>query len=209
MPDNRTPQRPKGRTLGEFFDDLGCVFPAERKLLDACAMGDSAEADKLRPKQMTEENRVRPGLLRFLLLGGDENAAVHEKGVQLKGAWIENDIDLQDCRVRVPLSLTRCHVDGKVVLRGTDVPHVTIEDSFVKGIDGDHLRCRGNLQLNECSNVEGSVELTASYIAVRDETARVHHPARWGGSSVAARGAGAAGGYSSGWCALLRFIRDV
>jgi hypothetical protein len=35
------------------------------------------------------ENRVRADFLRFLMLGGDKDAPIHEKGVQLQGAWME------------------------------------------------------------------------------------------------------------------------
>ena len=57
------------------------------------------------PSDQTDDNRVRGAFLRFLLLGGDEDALVHEKGVMLRGAFINGDIDLESAQTTFPLSL--------------------------------------------------------------------------------------------------------
>jgi hypothetical protein len=54
------------------------------------------------------EIHVRAGFLRFLALGGDEGAPVHEKGVQLKGAYVDGEFDLTFCDKVVPIDFENC-----------------------------------------------------------------------------------------------------
>src|SRR5262245_26812032 len=164
MPGDQTPRRPTGRTFAEFLDGLGHLLPTTQAFLDACTKGRSASIGAARPNGVTGKNRIRSGFLRFLLLAGDDRAAVHEKGVHLIDAWIDGDIDLEDCQARVALWLTHCYVEGTIILRDSEIPWVTIENSFTKGIDGERLRCRGNLHLKEGTEVQGSVALDGARI---------------------------------------------
>jgi hypothetical protein len=63
---------------------MGHLLPAELKVLEACAKGEIASIGKDRPAQKTAENEVRGGFMRFLALGGDERASMHEKGLSWK-----------------------------------------------------------------------------------------------------------------------------
>jgi hypothetical protein len=92
------------RAVGRSLDDFSSVFigrelfPAEEALLKACAEGVIPALPRERPdkpEQRTQANRVRAAFLRFLMLGGDEAAPVHEQGVQLRGAWIDGSLDFE------------------------------------------------------------------------------------------------------------------
>ena len=65
-----TPLKPAGRTLAEFQP----LKPAEQKLLEACRQGTGARISDKRPETATDNNTVRAAFLRFLALGGDEQA---------------------------------------------------------------------------------------------------------------------------------------
>src|SRR5712692_9237120 len=91
--------RPRGRSLVDF-GELGA---AEKRLLDACAVGRIAQLAAKQPVAESVDNRVRAEFLRFLALGGDEGSVVHEKGVQLVGGWVLGDLDLEFCDVGIPL----------------------------------------------------------------------------------------------------------
>lgn len=90
---------PQGRWLGDF-PNLG---EAEEKLIVACARGEWCWLGGEVPDESTEANRIRAELIRFLLLAGDDKHPVHEAGVQIHGAWIEGDLELDMVHAGGPL----------------------------------------------------------------------------------------------------------
>ena len=138
---------------------------AERKLLQACRTGEIAVISKQRPQQTTEENTVRAGFLRFLLLGGDHSTPVHERGVRLQGAWVAGELDLENtatfsaiycaaCTFTEPLILRRSSLRGGLFLMGSAVP----------GIEGDGLVTTGVVFLRDGFQATGTVRLLGAQI---------------------------------------------
>jgi hypothetical protein len=146
-------------------DGHGQLPPAERKLLEACAKGEPASIDTaLRPMRRTDENHIRAQFLRFLVLGGDERAPVHEKGVHICGAWIDGDVDLEACHVTVPITLDWCYVDGNINLLDAETPCLFLDNSFAKRIDAKRLRCAGSVHLNNATSVAGGVSMVGAQV---------------------------------------------
>lgn len=156
-------KRPKGRSLAEFQP----LKPAEEKLLEACRMGEVCRVSLTRPEEAerTADNVVRAWYLRFLILGGDADAPVHERGVQLRGAWIDGALDLQGttstgnialflCWLTETPMLLDCHVRGTLTLSGCRVP----------GLTGDRLMCDGGLFLRKNFRADGTVLLSGAKI---------------------------------------------
>ncbi len=157
----KKPLRPAGRTLAEFQP----LKPGETKLLEACRTGDDATLDEKRPEQATESNTVRAGFVRFLALGGDESAPIHEHGVFLRGAWIEGVLDLRgagvpsdlrliNCIFSFPLQLISAHIRGSLALSGSQIP----------GLTADGLVCDGDVFLKEGFSATGKVRLLGAQI---------------------------------------------
>src|SRR4051794_6355134 len=82
-----------GRTLEEFMP----LLPAEALVRKAVRQGACATLAKERPKHRTQRNRVRGEFVRFLALGGDAFAPVHESGVDVEGAYVEGPLNLDYC----------------------------------------------------------------------------------------------------------------
>ncbi|BAJ81090.1 hypothetical protein ACMV_17430 [Acidiphilium multivorum AIU301] len=144
MTNARGAKRPKGRTLAEF----GKLSTAERKLLACAAAGEIAVFGNVRPESANDANKVRGEFIRFLALGGDEDAPVHEKGVQLQGAWIEGAFDLWGVESKGGLYLVNstfeaepafqdARITGALILNGSEMP----------GLRGDRLTCDSSLFL--------------------------------------------------------------
>lgn len=138
---------------------------AERTLLQACRIGEVAVISEQRPEQATDENTVRAGFLRFLLLGGDHSTPVHECGVRLNGAWVTGVLDLEntatasaihcaDCTFTEPLILRRSSLRGGLFLMGSTVP----------GIRGDGLVTTGDVLLRDGFQAAGKVRLLSAQI---------------------------------------------
>jgi hypothetical protein len=155
--------KPKGRTLDEFLDNWGQLLPAEQTLLEASAQGEIAEIATARPGTRTEDNEIRPGFLRFLALGGDEQACVHEIGLQLRGAWIRGDLDFEACDIPLPISLEQCHLAGKLNLLDATLPGLFLERTSLRSLDAERLDCHGSVRINN-SVVEGPVSFTGARI---------------------------------------------
>ncbi|EGW21097.1 hypothetical protein [Methylobacter tundripaludum] len=141
------PLKPDGRTLAYF----GQLKPAEKKLLDACRSGEIAHISERerRPEGPSEQNIVRASFLRFLALGGDEYAPVHEKGVQLYEAWVDGKLDIEGAISPNSLRLTYCHLNTTPNLRDSVVHGCLLfQVCHIEGLEADRMVCSGTIFLN-------------------------------------------------------------
>lgn len=150
-----------GRTLAEFQP----LKPAEQKLLAACRQGEFANVSDKRPEAANDNNTVRAAFLRFLALGGDEQAPVHEHGVQLKGAWVEGVLDLDGARILRRLGLQDCHFSDVPLLRDSRIyGTLNLTGSHVNGLDADRMVCDGSVFLRRGFTAKGKVHLLGAQI---------------------------------------------
>ena len=127
------------KAFGRSLDDFLPLRDAENKLLHACASGTDLALSHGRPEQKTPENALRAEFVRFLALGGDESAAIHEMGVQVEGAWIEGSLNLDHCTVR-RIWLGKCRIPDDCIdskryplFMARDVMRVLIEQLQAEG----------------------------------------------------------------------------
>ncbi len=85
-------------------------------------------------KKAVEPNRVRAEFLRFLAIGGDEFAPVHEAGVELHNAFVDGRIDLRGAKCVKRLFLVNCFVDGALSIEGASLGLLHLEGIRVAGI---------------------------------------------------------------------------
>ena len=117
-----------------------------------------------RPDEETDSNRVRAAFVRFLALGGDAQAPVHESGVALRGAWIAGGLDLSVARVEQRLALVSCTI-GSINLVQATMKFVDLRGSrLTGGLEADALRCEGSLLLRDGFHVTGEVWLFGATI---------------------------------------------
>ncbi|MES2187778.1 MAG: membrane-associated oxidoreductase [Pseudomonadota bacterium] len=152
---------PHGRSLADF-EPLGS---AEEKLRDGCWAGEIALVDENCPGAENDENTIRAEVLRFFLLGGSDDAAVHERGVQLYGAFITGVLDLNGavlphgasirfCSFTEVILLGHAHIEGSLYLSGSRVP----------GIIADGLVAKGDVFLTEDFRSTGEIRLLGGTI---------------------------------------------
>ena len=165
------PNLASGRSLSDFPDRSS----AEDLLLARCKTGTIANVDPpvLRPAAASPSNTIRAGFLRFLALGGNDEAPVHERGVELAGAWIEGDLDFECCELR-RINLKSCTINGRISLRDAKLPALNLEDCSFNGIIANRLECNGiYLSRNflckgefwiQNANISGTLSLTGGRI---------------------------------------------
>lgn len=155
------PMLAHGRSLSDFEP----LMIAEQMLLHACRMGEIAAISELRPEQATEQNTVRAGFLRFLLLGGDARAPIHEQGVQLKGSWIEGELNLEDSATVSAINCNFCVFTAPLILRRSTLPGgLFLQGSKVHGIQGDGLATKGSVMLRDGFFASAEVRLVGAQI---------------------------------------------
>ncbi len=155
------PLKAHGRSLADFLP----LHPAEEKLLSACRTGTTAVIADERPEEETADNLVRAEFLRFLALGGDERAPVHEHGVRLSGAWIAGEVDVEGAAVPHDLVCWKCHFDLTPVFRGASVAgSLILSGSRVPGFSGNRMTCSGSLFLRDKFSSVGEVRLLGARI---------------------------------------------
>lgn len=154
-------RKPKGRTLEEFVP----LMPGEAQLLQACANGDEATLGNQRPTQKTGDNAVRADFIRFLALGGDDNAPVHERGVRLAGGWIEGALNLTGAVIHTTLSLRQSYFPSTPVLEGAEIAgRLNLSGSEVPGLRADQLRCKRSVFLSKRFTAVGEIRMVGARI---------------------------------------------
>nr|WP_200976717.1 hypothetical protein [Pseudomonas cichorii] len=132
------------------MSDFGQLLPAEQLLLKCCRNGTVAEVGAGVPEEKTTDNQVRAWFIRFLVLGGDEQAIVHEQGVRLRGACITGMLNLRNLDVTLPISLLWCNFEAVVVLEEARLKStLCLRGSRLKGVRGARLKAEGALLLKE------------------------------------------------------------
>ena len=156
-------KRPYGRRLSDF----GELKEAEEILLKSCKDGQLAEIGEAVPTDDSDPNKiVRAGFLSFLLLGGDEDAPVHEKGVRLIGASIEGDLDLENCVVPHGITLVMCKFNGAFTIRHAHItgPLILAGSHLLQGLGADGARCDSAVFLRDGFHAYGEVRFLKAHI---------------------------------------------
>jgi hypothetical protein len=161
MPHSPSAPHPHGHRLADFAP----LRPAEETLREACRKGEFAKIGSgERPEEPTPEITIRAEVLRVFCLGHDPQAAVHEHGVQLAGAWIEGNLDLEGAELPRRLAVLKCEIAGTVVVYDAVVLGLCLDGARCNGIVGDGLRCRGDVFLRDGFVTDGTVRLLGARI---------------------------------------------
>lgn len=151
-----------GRRLS-YFLPLG---PAEQLLLECCRAGEVARLAEQRPEAPDATNRIRASFLRFLLLGGDEQAPVHERGVQLSGSWVEGQLDLEGCVVPSNVTLSNSNFDDLLLAQDAHFGGVLALEGCClnQGMNADRLQVNGGMYLQNGFLAKRQVRLFGAHI---------------------------------------------
>lgn len=108
--------------------------------------------------------RIRAELVRFLLLGGDSETPVHEKGVQMMGAWISGVLDLSACPDVRRLIAWDTRFDKDIIFIGANIATISLEGSAIAGIQGDGVCCNGSMFLRNNLHSQGKISFCGATI---------------------------------------------
>jgi hypothetical protein len=107
---------------------------------------------------------VRASFVRFLVLGGDEQAPVHEHGVQLRGAWLTGILDLDHAEVPRPLEIAHCRIE-RLDATGTKLSSLILHGSKLDGgIRSFNLHCTTSVYMCHGFHATDTVSLKGAMI---------------------------------------------
>ena len=154
-------KRAKGRSLADFPSRSA----AEQRILEAAVAGGLAKIGETRPDAASDSNTVRATFLRFLALGGDDEAPVHEQGLQVHGAWITGTLDLSHAEIAGGLVLTKCHFAETPELYDAQIRGLfSLEASRVPALSADRLTCHSGVFLRNKFLATGAIRLLGATI---------------------------------------------
>lgn len=136
---------------------------AETELLAHSRSGRRTRLSGELPKKPTENTLVRAAFLRFLAVGGDSEAPVHEKGPQLEGAFIEGALDLDSCVVSRPIVLSHCYFDAPIIIDDANINGLYLNDCHLPRLSGNRVNARGGIFLRR-SIVKGEANLSGAIV---------------------------------------------
>lgn len=158
------PERPSHLPHGRWLGDFEPLSEAERTLVANCARGIATVLSDKRPEEANDKNRIRAELFRFLVLGGDRQTPVHEGGINLTGAWLDNSLNLKACKIEFPLSLLRCHINDSVILFDAHLDQLILNGSRIETILADRLIVEGGIFLRDGFATNGEVRLNGATV---------------------------------------------
>jgi hypothetical protein len=157
-PGDRPTDKPFGRWLGDFLTQKSTphgLLHAELILLDAVATGGSLVLDDA---NAVPPLTVRAEFLRFLILGGDESAPIHESGIELHDTLIYSDtadprhlLDLRGGKCAGRISLRNCNLTGTLSIQDATLGILDLTGSFLHGLSGERAKTSGSVYLSNSS----------------------------------------------------------
>jgi hypothetical protein len=152
------------------FPDL---TDSERKVVEAAAAageaadfqsGDPQKDDPAKAETWGDDRKVRAAVLRWLCVDADARRLVDPCGVQVCGARIEGDLNLNFAKIPFPLGLFSSAVPGKILLRGARAATISLEGTHTGPIEADALTAEGSVFLRNRFHAKGLVRLLGARI---------------------------------------------
>jgi hypothetical protein len=152
-------------------EDFGKLLPAEVRLIRGLRGYPDVEIDDAGfivigtdlPDAGDESRRIRAELIRWLALGGGVEAKTPERGLNVRGAWIDGLLDLRGASLCGDLGLPYCRFDARPMLLGARCASLFFNGAQLPGLDAARIVCSGSVVLLE-AKASGEIRLLGAEI---------------------------------------------
>lgn len=151
------------KAVARTFSDFEDLSDVELAVVEHCVAGTVARLGAGVPETDGSKVRVRADLVRYLALGGCDAKPVHEKGVQIEGAWISGVIDLELCRDVRQLYLVECRIEA-IDAMDAEIDWVMLSGSRCGPLNFQGAKVRGDMFLRGGFTAKGEVCLSGAEI---------------------------------------------
>ncbi|MEP2717767.1 hypothetical protein [Pseudophaeobacter sp.] len=146
--------------------DTGALTSAEKQLIECCKTGRACTlGDGTRPTTPSDARTIHADLLRYLITGGCEDYKVHDQGVQLQGAFVQNVLDLSYASARGATVLECCHFLQKINAQYCHFSTLSLQGSCLeKGLYAQGIFTVGSVFLRNGFSAKACVDLNNAKI---------------------------------------------
>ncbi len=147
----------------------------EKKLLKAIVKGEVADYQVKSPEldnpaqaeSWGEERILSAEFIYWLCTDVEAFPYFTNHGLQVRGAKISGELNLEFVKFESLLYLTECIFTEKIILRGAKVEEVKFDGSHVVGIDAELIEVRGSLYLRNGFQSKGELRLSEANIGAQ------------------------------------------
>jgi len=174
-------EKRKGVTMNRISEGLldlarkkfGTLTEAEENLFQKVVNGETADCsdsseknkDPNGAKEWDEETRViRAKCIAWLCTDPEASAMVTHKGIRVKGARIDGELDLEFARISFPLYFEKCAFPGGINIRYAEIRGLFLIGTHTGPIYGDGVKIEGSVYLRNGFKAEGEVRLLGATI---------------------------------------------
>ena len=134
------------------------IRPGEKKLFEAAATGQETDCTH------EKDRNIRADRFSWLCANPEGSAQVTYRGLSIKGAEIEGDVDLSWAKITFPLQMKQCTFKGAINLRSSHLVSLDLSGSSIKTLDSSFANIEGNVTLSEHFQSDGGVNLLGAKI---------------------------------------------
>jgi hypothetical protein len=149
-------------TNGDRFVELastkfGKLTEAEKKLFRAVADGEIADLSG-------DAGMLRADRIAWLFRNPQALSLITGRGVAIKGARIEGELDLKDADVPFPLECANCAFGDKITLTNAKIRRLDLTGTHTAAIDASHLKVEGSVYLDQGFRATDTVTLEGANV---------------------------------------------
>jgi hypothetical protein len=120
---------------------------------------DDPSNDPAHAGEWSKERDVRALLIRWLCEDPDAIKLMNPSGIAVLGARIVGGLNLSYIRVPFALVMRNCLIAQRIILMGTEIPHLELDGSYVSEIDAKGLIVRGDFDLGKGFHASGETRI--------------------------------------------------
>jgi hypothetical protein len=125
---------------------------------------DDPSNDPAHAGEWNKERDIRALLLRWLCEDPAAIKVMSPSGIAVLGARVVGGLNVSYVRVPFALVIRKCSIAERIILKGTEIPHLDFDGSSVKEIDAEGLIVHGDLDLANGLHASGETRIETARI---------------------------------------------
>lgn len=153
----------------DIFSTLSCAVgplsDIEKAVLGNIRSGSlTVVGDGGLPRRPSENLKIRAAVLNYVFRHGIHESLVTDFGVQIKGAWIEGEINLSGCVLPYGIRFINCDFSDRIYGPSAKIDRVNFQGSRLRGLYFERVRIAAYLLCNKGFTCFGKINLLGARV---------------------------------------------